>query len=111
MDELIWSLNQLTQEIEERLQETTYEELEAFVDERQELVDSIAEVATICRTTLAQKQEINRILEHDNVILDRMNTLRLEAQDWLQKRNQAKAQRNAYEAAYTPDSFLMDRKK
>jgi hypothetical protein len=35
----------------------------------------------------------------------------LEAQDWLQKRNQAKAQRNAYEAAYTPDSFLMDRKK
>jgi len=111
MDELIWSLNQLTQEIEERLQDTTYEELEAFVDERQELVDSIAEVATICRTTLAQKQEINRILEHDNVILDRMNTLRLEAQDWLQKRNQAKAQRNAYEAAYTPDSFLMDRKK
>ncbi|WP_405173419.1 flagellar protein FliT [Paenibacillus sp. FSL H8-0260] len=111
MDELIRSLDQLTREIEERLQETTYEELEAFVDERQELVDSIAEVATICRTTLAQKQEINRILEHDNVILDRMNTLRLEAQDWLQKRNQAKAQRNAYEAAYTPDSFLMDRKK
>ncbi|MEK5419752.1 flagellar protein FliT [Paenibacillus sp. FSL L8-0708] len=111
MDELIRSLDQLTREIEERLQETTYEELEAFVDERQELVDSIAEVATICRMTLAQKKEINRILEHDNVILDRMNTLRLEAQDWLQKRNQAKAQRNAYEAAYTPDSFLMDRKK
>ncbi|OMD88688.1 hypothetical protein BSK49_14650 [Paenibacillus odorifer] len=111
MDELIRSLDQLTREIEERLQETTYEELEAFVDERQELVDSIAEKATICRMTLAQKKEINRILEHDNVILDRMNTLRLEAQDWLQKRNQAKAQRNAYEAAYTPDSFLMDRKK
>ncbi|MEK4158954.1 flagellar protein FliT [Paenibacillus odorifer] len=104
-------MDQLTREIEERLQETTYEELEAFVDERQKLVDSIAEEATICRTTLAQKQEINRILEHDNVILNRMNTLRLEAQDWLQKRNQAKTQRNAYEAAYTPDSFLMDRKK
>lgn len=84
MDELIRSLDQLTREIEERLQETTYEELEAFVDERQKLVDSIAEEATICRTTLAQKQEINRILEHDNVILNRMNTLRLEAQDWLQ---------------------------
>ncbi|MEK4995506.1 MULTISPECIES: flagellar protein FliT [Paenibacillus] len=111
MDELIRSLDQLTREIEERLQETTYEELEAFVDERQKLVDSIAEEAKICRATPAQKQEINRILEHDNVILDRMNALRFEAQDWLQKRNQAKTQRNAYEAAYTPDSFLMDRKK
>lgn len=111
MDELIRSLDQLTREIEERLQEATYEELEVFVDERQKLVDSIAEKAEICRATPAQKQEINQILEHDNVILDRMNALRFEAQDWLQKRNQAKTQRNAYEAAYTPDSFLMDRKK
>ena len=111
MDELIQSLNQLTREMVDRLQETTYEELELFVEDRQKLVDSIAEEAAICQTTPAQKQEINRILEHDNAILDRMNALRLEAQDWLYKRNQAKAQRNAYETAYTPDSFLMDRRK
>lgn len=111
MDELIRNLDQLTREVVERLDETTYEELELFVEDRQEFVDSIAEQAEICKSTPAQKQEINRILEYDNVILDRMNALRLEAQDWLQKRNQAKAQRSAYEAAYTPDSFLMDRKK
>jgi len=111
MDELILSLDQLTRSIVNRLQETTYEELELFVEDRQELVDSIAEQADICQSTPAQKQEINRILEYDNVILDRMNALRLEAQDWLQKRNQAKVQRSAYEAAYTPDSFLMDRRK
>lgn len=111
MDELILSLDRLTREIVERLEETTYEELELFVEDRQELVDSIAEQVELCPTTSAQKQEINRILEHDNVILDRMNALRLEAQDWLQKRNQAKVQRSAYEAAYTPDSFLMDRRK
>lgn len=111
MDELIQSLRELTLDITDRLDETTYEELELFVEDRQELVDSIAEQAEICKSTPAQKQEINRILEYDNVILDRMNALRLEAQDWLQKRNQAKAQRSAYEAAYTPDSFLMDRRK
>lgn len=111
MDELIQSLKELTSGITDRLDETTYEELELFVEDRQELVDSIAEHAEICKSTSAQKQEINRILEYDNVILDRMNALRLEAQDWLQKRNQAKVQRSAYEAAYTPDSFLMDRRK
>lgn len=111
MDDLILSLKQLTQAILECLPETSYEELESFVEERQSLVDSIAEEAAICRATPAQKQEINRILEQDNVILDRMNALRLEAQNWLQKRNQAKVQRSAYEAGYTPDSFLMDRKK
>lgn len=111
MDELIRGLDQLTQEILERLQETAYEELEAFVEDRQELVDSIAEQVELGNWTPAQKQEINRILEHDHVILGRMNALRLEAKDWLYKRNQAKVQRNAYEAAYTPDSFLMDRKK
>ncbi|WP_339318582.1 hypothetical protein [Paenibacillus sp. FSL R10-2734] len=111
MDELIESLKELTLGITDRLEETTYEELEAFVEDRQELVDSIAEQTAICKSSPAQKQEINRILEFDNVILDRMNALRLEAQDWLQKRNQAKVQRSAYEAAYTPDSFLMDRRK
>ncbi|WP_313639234.1 flagellar protein FliT [Paenibacillus sp.] len=111
MDELILSLDQLTRGIVDHLQEISYEELEFFVEDRQEIVDSIAEQAEICKSTPAQKQEINRILEYDNVILDRMNALRLEAQDWLQKRNQAKVQRSAYEAAYTPDSFLMDRRK
>lgn len=57
------------------------------------------------------KDTIRRIMEHDPGIMTRMNAHRLEAKDWLQKRNQAKAQRNAYEAGYTPDSILMDRKK
>lgn len=111
MDELIQRLNELTLDITERLEAATYEELEAFVEDRQELVDSIAVQSAICRATPAQKQEIHRILDQDNIILDRMNALRVEAQDWLQKRNQAKVQRNAYEAAYTPESFLMDRRK
>lgn len=111
MDELIRSLDQLTREMMDQLREATYEELEAFVEERQKLVDAIAEKVAFSPSTPAQKQEINRILENDNALLDRMNELRLEAQDWLQKRNQAKAQRSAYEARYAPDSILMDRRK
>lgn len=111
MDELIHSLDMLTREMMDGLQEVTYEELEDFVEERQKLVDSITQEVEICPATPAQKQEINRILSHDNELLDRMNALRQEAQNFLTKRGQAKVQRNAYETAYTPDSFLMDRKK
>lgn len=111
MDELILSLNQLTREMMSRLQEATYEELEDFVEERQKLVDAIAEKVACSPSTPAQKREINRILENDNALLDRMNELRMEAKEWLQKRSQAKVQRSAYEAAYSPDSLLMDRRK
>jgi hypothetical protein len=111
MDNLIQQLDQLTIEIVECLHEASYEELETFVEVRQKLVDAIAVAVVSCQPTSAQKQEIRRILERDSAILARMNALRLEAQDFLQKRNQAKAQRSAYEAGYTPDSILMDRKK
>lgn len=111
MDELILSLDQLTHGMMSGLQEATYEELEVFVEKRQKLVDAIAEKVACCPSTPAQKREINRILENDNALLDRMNELRIEARDWLQKRSQAKVQRSAYEAAYSPDSLLMDRRK
>ncbi|WP_307585243.1 flagellar protein FliT [Paenibacillus wynnii] len=111
MDDLIQQLNQLTSSIIDRLGEVSYEEFSAFVEERQKLVDSIGVEVELCQPTPAQKQAISRIMEHDSAILARMNALRLEAQDWLQKRNQAKAQRSAYESGYTPDSILMDRKK
>ncbi|KGE20418.1 flagellar protein FliT [Paenibacillus wynnii] len=111
MDELIQQLDQLTNDILDRLHEAPYEQLEFFVEDRQNLVDSIAAMVSSCQPTFAQKLAIRRIMEQDSAILARMNALRLEAQDWLQKRNQAKAQRNAYESGYAPESILMDRKK
>lgn len=104
-------LEQLTQAINSRLMDATPEEFEAFVEQRQKFVEAIGEEVEDCQMTPAQKDVLRRILEHDPAIVARMNAHRLEAKDWLQKRNQAKAQRNAYETAYTPDSILMDRKK
>ncbi|MFC6648223.1 hypothetical protein [Paenibacillus rhizoplanae] len=111
MDELTNELERLTKNLLAHLYDATYEELEVFVEQRQKLVDAIGEEVEKCQMTSAQKEILRRILEHDPAIMARMNAHRLEAKDWLQKRNQAKIQRNAYETAYTPDSFLMDRKK
>ncbi|MEK3880380.1 flagellar protein FliT [Paenibacillus sp. FSL M7-0420] len=111
MDELTNELERLTKNLLAHLYDATYEELEAFVEQRQKLVEAIGDEVENCQMTPAQKDVLRRILEHDPAIMARMNAHRLEAKDWLQKRNQAKIQRNAYETAYTPDSFLMDRKK
>ena len=110
MDELLQQLDQLTIEIV-ACHEASFDELETFVEVRQKLVDSIGDEVALCQPTPAQKQAISRIMEHDSAIIARMKALRFEAQDWLQKRNQAKAQRSAYESGYSPDSILMDRKK
>ncbi|OMF91065.1 flagellar protein FliT [Paenibacillus sp. FSL R7-0337] len=111
MDELTNELDKLTETLSTHLHDATYEELEAFVERRQKLVELIKQEVEECQPTSAQKDAIRRILEQDPAIMARMNAHRLEAQDFLQKRGQAKIQRSAYEAAYTPDSFLMDRKK
>lgn len=107
----ILDLRRLTNGIMERLYDVEFEELEVFVIERQEIIDIMIRHFISNPATESEKVEIIKILENDQEITARMNALRLEAQDWLQKRNQAKVQRSAYEAAYTPDSFLMDRRK
>lgn len=95
----------------DELYEADYEKLEAFVEERQVIIDRLVEQFVSRSASLSEKMEIEQLLGNDNEIVARMNVLRLEAQDWLHKRGQAKTQRNAYESGYTPDSFLMDKKK
>ncbi|SEU14395.1 hypothetical protein [Paenibacillus sp. NFR01] len=111
MDELLNNLEQLTNLMISDLDNAPYESLENFVEERQKLVDAIGLEVEKCALTSAQKEKLSRIMEHDSAIIARMNAHRLEALDGLQRRNQAKMQRSAYESAYTPDSILMDRKK
>gem|GEM_PF-864666 len=113
MDKLTYiaELRQLTRTIMDILYEANYEQLEAFVEERQIIIDGLTEQFAVQAASLNEKMEIEQLLSNDHEIVARMNVLRLEAQDWLHKRGQAKTQRNAYESSYTPDSFLMDKKK
>jgi glycyl-tRNA synthetase (class II) len=111
MDELLVHLEQMTQQFIIRLNETTYEEVEKFVEERQVKVDQILTLSESQFLTVEQKRKMESILRNDEMISQRMLQLKIEAQDWLLQRNMAKTQRNAYESAYTPDSILMDRRK
>lgn len=108
MDDLIQALDDLTQHTINGLAELTYEELAQIVDDRQIIVDQIQQTSADTITD-AQKQRVHIILESDAIILQRMMSLQVEARDWLEQRNRIKAQRQAYESSYAPDSILMDR--
>ncbi|MBJ9993125.1 hypothetical protein [Paenibacillus sp. S28] len=111
MDNLISSLQALTENVVARLQYTAYEELQDFVQERQQLIDELNRLKQHTPFSPSQVEQLQSILQADPLILNRMDQLKMEASDWLQHRGQAKMQRSAYEAAYTPDSFLMDQRK
>lgn len=109
--ECISQLQVATNDILANLYDLEYEQLESFTEVRQEIVDQLIVHFSQVQASEHEEEVIKGLLEQDQEILARMNTLRLEAQDWLHKRGQAKVQRSAYEAGYTPDSYLMDRKK
>lgn len=109
--ECITQLQALTSNILTDLYDLEFEQLEAFVESRQRIVDELLEHLSFQQATKEEKTIIENMLAHDDEIIARMNALRLEAQDWLSKRGQAKTQRDAYEAGYSPDSILMDKRK
>ncbi|HEY2492059.1 MAG TPA: hypothetical protein VGI33_03905 [Paenibacillus sp.] len=111
MDKLIYELEELSRALIIRLDHVTYEELSSFVDQRQYLIDDITISLKAQSLNTDQKERINLILQSDAIIRGRMEALRDEASYWLQQRGQAEVQRRGYDAAYSPDSILMDRKK
>lgn len=111
MDDLINEFELLNTTLLEKLPNCDYELLLDYVDKRENLLKEIQEQLVQSRITSFQKEKITSLIGFDDVIRSRMEQLRLEAEQWLMKRNQAKTQRNAYEVGYAPESILMDRRK
>ncbi|MDO3412072.1 hypothetical protein QWJ34_20080 [Saccharibacillus sp. CPCC 101409] len=111
MSDSITRLEELSADIQARLGLLTYEELGDMMDRRQIIVDEIESEAATAPLSAANKERIRSVIAMDERIAVRINFLRNEAAHWLQQRNQAKAQRSAYETAYTPDAYLVDSRK
>ncbi|KOS03797.1 MULTISPECIES: hypothetical protein [Paenibacillus] len=111
MDELIGQLENLTADLMNRLNITSYEEMVRFVESRQLLVNELEDILKLSAADAGQTDRIRNLIGNDTAIISRMNFLKAEAADWLQQRNMAKVQRNVYETAYSPDAILMDRRK
>lgn len=104
-------LNEVTLKMMERLSIADYEELVDFVDNREQLAGSILKQRQEGNWSKEDQALLDRILEYDQAILSRMNSLKLEAGSHIQRMNQAKRQKTGYNAPYQlPDSILMDRR-
>lgn len=111
MNEWVNELETMTLQLISVLEHTTYEELAEFVERRQPIVDRINQTALEQKLTSEDKEMLKVILQHDPIIMVRMTVLKNEAGNWLSQRKQATRQRSVYESAYTPDSYLLDKRK
>jgi len=111
MADRLKALEELTQAMLNRLLQADYEEMTEFVKQRERLTEELIHSFQQEEPDLEEQQKLKDLLDYDHQLTNRMYTMKLEASQWLMNRNQAKVQRSAYESSYTPDSFLMDRKK
>ncbi|SDS98964.1 hypothetical protein SAMN05444162_2781 [Paenibacillaceae bacterium GAS479] len=111
MDELLSSLELLTDRMEEKLGSAGYTELERFVEERGLLVEAVGRLAEADFPSSEQRLRVGRLLERDIRFMQTMRLLQEEASLKLERRTKARVQLAAYESSYDAEAFLMDTKK
>ncbi|WP_426450519.1 flagellar protein FliT [Paenibacillus sp. S-38] len=112
MREHMEALEALTEGMVSRLSEALYEELEQFVRDREEIILSIRRsLQTNPESAAEYAERVQQVLRQDESIMGRMEELRSEAAEQLQKVDTARTQRGAYDKAYTPDSLFFDKRK
>ncbi|MGV2884494.1 hypothetical protein [Paenibacillus taichungensis] len=99
----------ITEDAVSRLQVMDEEELLQLANQRQDLVDSFITMKE--KVTEADREQIAYILSYDPVIVARMEYLKQEAGNWLQRQGSIKQQHNAYQQNYAVDSWFIDHRK
>ncbi|GAB1157971.1 hypothetical protein YWY31_39960 [Paenibacillus illinoisensis] len=111
IDEALDELENLTESLANGLVDKSSDQIEAFVEERQVVVDRLISMAGSHKMDTEQQRKLQSILSYDEPIQTHMLNLKNEAQKWLMQRNAARNQRSVYEAKYAVDSYLMDKRK
>ncbi|NOU95094.1 hypothetical protein GC093_17960 [Paenibacillus sp. LMG 31456] len=98
-------------EMVQNIENVTFESLVEFVEERDLLVDQLRQANLQGDEKDRYSAISKRILQHDAVILAKMQAYQDEAASHTNKFSTSKKQKSAYEAAYTFDGVYMDRRK
>ncbi|WP_342571179.1 hypothetical protein MKY85_26905 [Paenibacillus sp. FSL R5-0749] len=112
IDEALDELATLTELLVNGLVDKSSDQIGAFVEERQVVVDRLIDMAAgSYKMNTEQQNKLRDILSYDESIQGQMWSLKNEAQQWLLQRNAARNQRSVYEAKYAANSYLMDKRK
>lgn len=109
MEVFIGQLEAITATLLQNIEQSSYEELAAFSDQRELVVIQIIESEEVI--SYEHNKRLTRLGEYDQLILSKMQGYKNEASTWLSKQGAIREQKNAYGAAYNADSYFVDHKK
>lgn len=111
MDELVDKLERLTRDAVERLDSLTYEKLEQFVLDREEIVNKLIDLGISSMELEMYRRRVLNLLSYDEAIMKKMKAFKNEAVEKLKKKTAASVQKSAYESNHPMESLFFDRKK
>ncbi|MFD1885614.1 hypothetical protein [Paenibacillus wenxiniae] len=109
MSSLLEQLHVLSVGIIERLNIISDEELFSFIDEREVLIKRMEMYRA--ELTEEHKVQISELMNMDPIILNKMDQIKQEAGQWLERQGTIRNQQHAYHQHYVTDSFFVDRRK
>jgi hypothetical protein len=111
MHNLVEALQDMTERMAEQIDHVSEEQILFFIDQRELIVQQLQSM----NISESDKQHygtvVGSLLKHDPIILGKLEQLHTEAASGLQRVNFARLQTNAYQTAYTPDSYYFDKRK
>ena len=111
MDEWFDRLEALTLGTAARLSVISEEELLELVEERDRILDQIRSAELSEADKSKYRNQVDRIVQADRLILARMEQLRGQHEASMNRIHTAKRQNSAYDSDYTPGSVLFDKRK
>jgi seryl-tRNA synthetase len=109
MDNLLRALHQITHEAISDLNHLGNEQLEAFVERRDQIINQMKSIEQNFNDQ--EKKLIKEILQYDGIILSRMKQLQSEVEEGIQKNDRVRVQKMGYDPTYIPDSLFFDKRK
>jgi hypothetical protein len=111
MDDLIFRLKQLTEQLVCEIDTVTYEQIDSFIEAREVVITNIKQSESERLFTDQDKEHLTGVLAFDPIIQKRITYLKDEASQGLAKLSIARNQKVKYAPDYQPDSIFFDKKK
>jgi prephenate dehydrogenase len=110
LEEIVHRVELITNQMVERLDSASYEDLADFIDERDRLLVEL-QVVQESSDSASYKSSILRILEQDKLLGAKMMLFKEEAQKAIEKFQAAEKYKQVYDKEYTIDSVFFNKKK
>ena len=111
MEDLVLELERKTAYIISQINFVSQDELEQFIEQREEIVQKISLRLTAGSEPSLYRERVIKLLQNDELIRKRISEIQHKNQLDIVKVNQAKKQKMIYETEYAVDGYMFDKRK